>query len=116
MVNATMIPPQSSYSNPDPVNWPTGFRHTAHVPPQAIGPQFAGNGIGADAPVPLFLPMLLALGVGTMIYFATRGPRRGDLQGTDHQRRFGHCARWCSRSGSKARVNFTGCMKSCLKR
>lgn len=73
MIRVNTVPPQMSWTNPSPIDFNTGFQQTAHVPPMAIGPQFApamsgiGQGEGAVMGIGIAGVALVALvGLGTL--------------------------------------------------
>lgn len=77
MITAVPRLPEPSWDNPTPVDWSTGFRYVANVPPMAIGPQFMGLGQEREPfPTPLAIVTGLALGLGIGLFLGARLPRR----------------------------------------
>ncbi len=123
MIRATVTPHRASWTNPNPTTFDTGFQYLAHVPPMAIGPQFAPGTIPREiVPVPLgqdikkeagefraVMAVVVLGGLGFVIWLATRPApeRKREFRGSQKSR-FGRCSKSCSGDS-----DFKGCMSSC---
>ncbi len=103
--------PQQSYSAPGSASFPTGFQRTAHVPPAAIGPQFA-DGSEKDGGKQALIAVLALAGVGgavLLLMHSAKKTYKPDFRGSRSRRsHFGQCAKSCSGDS-----DFQGCMSSC---